>query len=96
MTSLLYKYIDLHFKVIKKADNSRYANGNDIRLVSLGTIVLIKTYKLMTSSGKHFEVDSHAHTVSLMYRRLTSAKDTDDSSIGFDRDRSRRQQELTN
>ena len=31
-----------------------------------------------------------------MYKLLTSAKDTDDLSIGFDRDRNRRRNELTN
>ena len=31
-----------------------------------------------------------------MYKLITSAKDTDGLSIGFDRDRGRRQQQLTN
>ena len=39
---------------------------------------------------------SHAHVVSLINKLITSPKDTDDLSIGFDRDRNRRQQELTN
>ena len=30
-----------------------------------------------------------------MYKLITSARDIDDLSIGFDRDRDRRQQELT-
>ena len=38
---------------------------------------------------------SHAHIVSLKYRLKTNARDTDDSSIGFDRGRGRRQRELT-
>ena len=32
---LLNCYLDLNFEVIKKTDNSRYANGNDTRLVNL-------------------------------------------------------------
>ena len=36
--SLLYSYLDLSFEVIKRADNSRNANGNDIRLVNLGPV----------------------------------------------------------
>ena len=28
--SLLNSYLDLNFEVIKKTDNSRYGNGNDI------------------------------------------------------------------
>ena len=39
---------------------------------------------------------SHAHIVSLMYKLLTSAKGSDDLSIGFNRDRGRRRNELTN
>ena len=39
--SLLNSYLDLNFEIIKRADNSRYANGNDIRLVNLGPIPLI-------------------------------------------------------
>ena len=31
-----------------------------------------------------------------MYKFLTSSRGSDDSSIGFDRDRGRRQRELTN
>ena len=31
-----------------------------------------------------------------MYKVTTSARDTDDSSVGFERDRGRRQRELTN
>ena len=53
-------------------------------------------YKLTTSSGNHLEDVSHAHIVSLMYKLITTAKGCDDLSIGFDRDRTRRRNELTN
>ena len=36
--SLLNSYFDYTFAVRKKADNSRYEYGNDIRLVKLGPI----------------------------------------------------------
>ena len=39
---------------------------------------------------------SHAHRVSLMYKLITSVRDNDDLSIGFDRDCGRRRDELTN
>ena len=39
---------------------------------------------------------SHGHIVSLMYKLLTSSKDGDDLSIGFDRNRGRKKNELTN
>ena len=92
--SLLNSYLDLSFEVIKRADNSRYANGNDIRLVNLGPIALISNLKLTTSSGKHLEDISHAHLVSLMYKLITSSKDSNDLSIGFDHSRNRRRDEL--
>ena len=38
---------------------------------------------------------NHAHVVSSKYKLIISAKDTDDLFFGFDRDRNRRQQELT-
>ena len=78
------------------ATNNRYADGNDIRLINLGTIALFSNYKLATSSGKHLEDVSHAHIVSLMYKLITTAKGCDDLSIGLDRDRTKRRNELTN
>ena len=51
---------------------------------------------MTTSSGKHFEDVSHAHIISLMYELVISAEVTDDLSVGLDRHRNRRQQELTN
>ena len=92
--SLLNIYTDLSFEGIKRADNSRYANGNDIRLINLGPIALLKNFKLSTSSGKHLEDISHAHLVSLMYKLITSRKDSNDLSIGFDHCRNRRRDEL--
>ena len=94
--SLLNSYLDLNFEVIKKADDSRYGNGNDIRLVNLGPIALFSNSKLTTSSGKHLEDVSHAHLVSLMYKLITSSKNSDDLSIGFDRSMARRRDEMTN
>ena len=93
--SLMNSYLDLNFEVIKRADISRYGNGNDIRLVNLAPIALFSNFKLTTSSGKHLEDISHAHLVSLMYKLLTSSKNSDDLSIRFDRSRARRQDEMT-
>ena len=94
--SLLNSYLELNFDVLHVRTNNRYANDNDIRLVNLGPIALFSNYKLTTSSGKHLENIDHAHIVSLMYKLLPSSKGSDDLSIGFDRDRGRRQRELTN
>ena len=94
--SLLNSYLELNFDVLRADNSNRYLDGNDISLVNLGPIALFSNYKLTTSSGKHLENIDHAHIVSLMYKLLSSSKGSDDSSIGFDRDRGRRQRALTN
>ena len=86
----------MNFEIIEKFDKSRYANGNDIRLVILGPIALFSNFKLKTSSGKHPEDINHAHKVSLMHKLLTSNKVSDRLFNGFDRNRGRRKIELTN
>ena len=93
--SLLNSYIELNFDVLRADNSNRYVDTNDVRLVNLGLIALFSIYKLTTLSGKHLEEISHAHIVSLMYKLLTSSKDSDDLSIGFDRNRGRKN-ELTN
>ena len=65
-------YLDLNFQVMIKADNSRYANGNDIKLVNRAPIALFVNFKLTTSSGRHLEDISHAYLVPLMYKLITS------------------------
>ena len=94
--SLLNSYLELIFDVLQAATNNRYVDANDIRLVNLGPIALFFNYKLTTTSGKHLVEISHAHIVSLMYKPLTSSKDNDSLSIGFDRNRGRRKNELSN
>ena len=94
--SLLNSYLVLNFDVLHAATNNRYVDGNDIRLVNLGPIGLFSNYKLTTSSGKHLENIDHSRIVSLMYKLLTSSRGSDGLSICFDRDRKRRQRELTN
>ena len=79
---------------IKKADSSSYGNGNDLGLISLGAIALFSNFELTTSSGKHLEDISHAHLVSLMYKLITSTKDRNDLSTGFNRSRNKRRDEL--
>ena len=93
--SLINSYLDLNFDVLHAADDNRYANADEIRLVNLGPIALFSNYKLTTSSGKHLEEISHTHIVSLMYKLLSSSKGSDNLSIGFDRDRGKRKRELT-
>ena len=67
-----------------------------MRLVNLDPVALFSGYLLTTSSGKHLEDFSHAQIVSLLYKLISSSKDSDDLAIGLDRDRGRRQREITN
>ena len=94
--SLLNSYLELNFDVLNATGDNRYVDADDIRLVNLGPIALFSTYKLTTASGKVSEEISHAHPVCLIYKLVTSSKDSDDLSIGFDRNRGRRKNELTN
>ena len=91
---MLNSYIEINFDVLKATTSNRYADADDIRLINLGPICLFSNYKLTTSSGKHLENTEHAHIVSLMYKLLSSSRDTDDLSIGFDRSRDKRKREL--
>ena len=93
---MLKSYFELDFDVLRAATDNSYVDGDDIRLVNLAPIVLFSSYKLTTSSGKHLENIDHAHFVSLMYKLLTSSKNSDHLLIGFDRSRDRRRRELTN
>ena len=94
--SLLNGYLELTFDVLHAATGNRYADGDDIRLVNLGPIALLSNQKLTNSSGKHLEESSHVHFVSSMYKLSTSSKDSVDLSIGLDRSRDRKRQELSN
>ena len=93
--SLLNSYLELNFGVLQAASDNRYVDTSDIRSVNLGPIALFSNYKLTTSSGKHLEEISHAHIVSLLYKLLTSNKDSDDLSIGFSRSRDERKCDMT-
>ena len=51
---------------------------------------------MTTSIGKYLEDFSHAHIISLSYKLITIAMDTDELFTGLDRDGRRRQQKITN
>ena len=93
--SLSKSYLDLNFEIIKNADNSTYANRNDLRLVNLGLFAFFNNLRLITSKGKHLEDIGRAHIVSLMYELLKLSRESDDLSIRFYRDRKRRRDELS-
>ena len=92
---MILSYLNLNYEVIKKANNSRHGDGNDIKLVKLGPIVLFSNYKLKMSPGRSSQDISHEHIVPLLFKLLISAKYTDDLSIAVDLERKWRQRELT-
>ena len=96
VNSLLNSYLGLKFDVLHAASGNIYRDGNVIKLINLGPVALFSIYQLTTISGKNLEDISHSHVVSLMYKIITSARGSDDLSIGFDQNRGRRQRELTN
>ena len=90
-------FLDLNFDVFHVANpDNRYADGDDIRLVILGSIAFFSMYKLTSSNGKLVEENYNAHIACLMYELILSSKDSDDLSIGFDCSRDGRKRELTN
>ena len=92
---MLGSRVRANFDVFHAATNNRFIDGNDIRSVNEGSIALFTRYKLQSSSGKHIEEINHAHIVCLMYKLITSARNTDDLSIGFDRDHDRIKTEIS-
>ena len=62
VNSLLNSLFDLNFDVFHAANpDNRYADGDDIRLVNLGSIALFSNYKLTSSNGKLIEENNNAH-----------------------------------
>ena len=86
----------MNFDVLHAATKNRYVDGDDIWLIILAIIALFSNFELTNRSGKHLEKIYHAHIVLLLYKLLTSIRGSDDLSIGFDRDRERRKNEVSN
>ena len=92
---MLNGYLFLNIEVIIKADTLRYGKANGIRSINLAPVSLFSMYKLRTFSGKHLEDISHAHIDSLMYKLITSAKDSEYVYfIGFNKARGRRRDDI--
>ena len=65
-------------------------------MVTLGPTALFSNFKIIKSPCKRIQDFNEAQLVSLKNKLMTNAKDIDDLSIGLDRDRNRRRDELTN
>ena len=96
LISLLNSYLELNFDVLHAATDNRYVDGDIILPTNLAANTLFSNLNLTTCSGKHLEEISHAHIVSLIYKLLTSSRESDELPIGFHRSGDRRKRELTN
>ena len=90
-------YLELDFSVPHRAGaHARFADGDQIRLVNLGPIILFNKFRLTSSSGKEIEEIDNALVICLMYKLISSSRDSDDLSFGFHRSTDAREDELTN
>ena len=95
--SLKDSYLELDFNVTNRAGaQARYADGDHIISVNLGSIALFNKYRLTSSDGKEIKEIDNAHVICLMHKLLSSSRDSDDLSIGFHRSIEAREGELTN
>ena len=82
------------FDVVHAPSNNRHTNGDVIRAANLAPIALFSDHILASSIGKSLEDISRAQTVRVLYKLVPSSRGSDEMSIGFDRDREVKQQEL--
>ena len=83
-------------KLSKELITVKNANGEDIRLVNLGSLAFFSNFISITSSRKHLEDISHDQIASLKHKLISKNEDYVYLSIGSDRNRKRRRNELTN
>ena len=89
--------LDLDFNISHKAGpHARSADNDHIKFVNLGPTALFNKYRLTSSSGKEIEDVDNAPVICLMYKMLSSSRDSDDLSIDFRTSNEVRERELTN
>ena len=94
--SLKDSFLELNFDVTHRVGaHALYAHRDHIRLVNLGPIALLIKYRLTSSSGKKKEEIDNAHVICLMYKLISSTRDSDDLSNCFHRSIEAREKELT-
>ena len=95
--SLKDSYIELDFNVFhENGAQVQYAEGDHIKLVNLGPFAFFDKYRFTNSSGKEIEETDNSHVICLMYNFLSSSRDSDGLSKGFDRSFEAGEAELTN
>ena len=72
-------YLELDFKVTHRAGaHAQYADGDHMRLINLGPIAFFNRYTLTGSSGNEIEGIYDGHIICLMYKIISSSRDSDD------------------
>ena len=95
--SLKDSYFEIVFNVTHRAGaHARYADGDQIRLVNLTIIALFHKYRITSSSGEEIEEIDNSHVICSTYNLISSSRDSDDLSIGFQKNIDARERELTN
>ena len=69
---MLAKNISVEFCVVRDADDTIYADGDEKALVNCGPIAVFSEAKLTTSSEKRLEKVNNLHIISIMHKLLTS------------------------
>ena len=93
---MIYSYLELDFNLTHRAGaHSRYADGDHIKLLSLGPIALFNKYRLTSCSGEEIEEIDNDHFICLMHKLISGSRNSDDLSISFHRSFEAREGELT-
>ena len=95
--SLKDNYLEIDFSVTHRVGaHARYVDKDHIRLVNLEPIAFFKKYRLTSSSGKEMEEFDNANVNCLLYKLISSSRNSDDLSDGCRRSIQTREWKLTN
>ena len=94
---LKVNYLDIYgnLNLTAGADN-RFLDGDNIRLVNQAPLALFNKYRLTSSSGRELQEVDNAHVFRLMHKLISSIRDSEELSIGFQKNIEARERELTN
>ena len=90
-------YLEIFFIVTHRAGGQAgYADGDHTRLTNLVRFALLISFGLNSGRGKEIEELDNAHIICLMYKLISSSKDSEDLSIGLHWDITTQEIKLTN
>ena len=79
------EHIDPKAKLDKAQATNAELAATTKKIEKIGQTASFLDYKLTTSGGKNFETSNHVHIFCLLYTFLTTAKETGNLSLGFQR-----------